>query len=66
MKSVGMIIISMEDLPLKKIVEKIILPTISYSSKNLTVRDEDEELSTAIMRAIKIDQSSYGTYEAID
>ena len=61
-----MLMISMEDLPLKKIVKKIILPTISYSSKNLTVKDEDEELSSAIMRAMKTDQSSYENYEAID
>ena len=34
----------MKDLTLKKTVMKTILPTISYSSKNLTVKDEDEDL----------------------
>ena len=56
----------MKGLPLKKIVEKIILPTISYSRKNLTVKDEDEELSSAIMREMKTDKSSYENYGAID
>ena len=61
-----MLIISMEDLPLKKIVNKIILPTTSYSIKTLMVKDGDEELSSAIMGAMKTDQSSYENYEAID
>ena len=43
---------------------KTILLTIFYSSKNLTV--EDEDLSSAIMRAMKTDQRSYENYEAID
>ena len=34
-------------------------PHYLLSSKNLTVKDEDEELTSAIMRAMKTEQSSY-------
>ena len=60
-----MLIISMEDLPLKKIVKKIILLTASYSSKNLIVKDGDEELSEAIMGAMKSEKALMKTMKPL-
>ena len=54
-----MSIISMEDLPLKKTVKKIILPTISYSSKNLTVKDEDEDLVCYLLMNLQDNHHNY-------
>ena len=47
----------MEDLPLKKIVKKITLPTISYSSKNLTDKDEAIDLVSSTNRAFVMKSS---------
>ena len=54
------------DLPLKKTIKKILLFTTFYPRKNLMVKDEDEELSSVIMKAMKTSQSSYENLEVIE
>ena len=48
-----MLIISKEDLPLKKKIKKILLPTISYPSKNLMVKEEDEDVVCYLLKTLK-------------
>ena len=53
-----MLIISKEDLPLKKTVKKFLLPTISYPSKNLMVKEEDDDVVCYLLKTLKTIPSS--------
>ena len=40
-----------------KLIKKIVLPTIFYSCKTFTVKDEDEEVPSTGMGTMKINQA---------